>query len=351
MSGKMKSWILERVPIDVDRTSHIMEMIFLKEPIPKHMKYWYYALGATPIILFLMQIVTGVLLTSYFVPSTEGAYESVRKITYEVDMGFWIRGLHRWGSNLMVITLMLHMVRVYFTRGYRKPRELNWVLGILIFFTTLTLCFTGYSLIYDQLSYWATTVGTNMIKEMPIIGTPLLELMRGGAEVTGTTLTRFFVLHIGVLPIALIILLFIHIFIVRLHGVSNLEGSDPDEKTYPFYPEHFYYTLVLTLFLLTFMSALTVILPTGLGDPANPAITPQHIKPEWYFFGVYSILKFVPLKLGIYMFMAFILVAAFWPFIDGKIREKMPNFKVHYWFGSLCIALFLIFTLYEIFVH
>ncbi len=350
MSGKFKSWIQQRIPLDAQKTSALMEKIFLKEPIPKHMKYWYYTLGATPLILFLIMVFTGILLTFYYIPSPAKAYESIAYITGEVSMGFWIRGIHRWGSNLMVIAIFLHMVRVFFTRGYRKPREINWVIGVLMLLVTLTICFTGYSLVYNQLSYWATTVGTNMIKEIPLIGAPILYLLRGGEDVTANTLTRFFNLHIGFLPTILLILIVLHIIFIRMHGVAKLEDKE-DEETYSFYPEHFYHTLIVGLFLLAVLSALTVIMPPGLGEQANANVTPSHIKPEWYFFAVYSVLKYVPLKFGIYFFTALIIVLTFWPFLDDFIRRKWQVKKIHYWVGSLTIVLFLFLTVFEIIVQ
>ncbi|HOI28935.1 MAG TPA: cytochrome bc complex cytochrome b subunit [Melioribacteraceae bacterium] len=350
MKKRIDSWLKERIPFNREKSSHIIKEVLLKEPIPKHMKNWFYALGATPLVLFLFQLVTGVFLTFYYVPSPEGAYESVRHITQDVEFGFWIRGLHRWASNFMVIAMMLHVVRVFFTRGYRKPRELNWIVGILMLVTTLGLCFTGYSLLFNQLSYWAATVGTNMIKEVPLIGSSILELLRGGTDVSGNTLTRFYNLHIVFLPAVLLILIVIHIIMVRLHGVSKLEGYETTEESYPFYPEHFYHTLVISLFLLITISALTVILPPGLGEEANPAVTPPHIKPEWYFFAVYSILKILPLRLGIYLSIAVLIAATFWPFIEDYILRKWPGIKANYWIGSIIILLFLFFTLYEIIV-
>lgn len=346
MSGNFRQWILRRVPFDVENTSRIMSEVLLKEPIPKHMKNWYYALGATPLILFVIQIITGILLTFYYIPSTDAAYESVQYITNEVRLGFWIRGVHHWSANLMIIFLFVHMVRVFFTRGYRKPREINWIIGLLMLFVTLGLGFTGYSLVYNQLSYWAATVGTNMIKEIPLIGAPILHLLRGGADVNPNTLTRFFNLHIGFMPTVLLALIFVHIVMVRLHGVSKLEGQ-PDEPTYTFYPEHFYHTLIIGLMLLIFVSALSVVIPPAVGEPANPNVTPNHIKPEWYFFAIYAILKFVPLQFGIYLFTVLVVIAFLWPFLDEWLREKYSVSNFHYWVGSVTIIGFLFFTVYE----
>lgn len=349
MKEKIKKWFTDRIPVNREKTSEVTKEL-LSEPIPKHMKNWYFALGVTPLILFAFMVVTGVMLTFYYIPSPEKAYDSVRYISEEVSMGFWIRGIHRWASNLMVIAIFLHMVRVFFTRGYRKPRELNWIVGMLMLGVTFTLCFTGYSLVYNQLSYWAATVGTNMIKEIPLIGPTVLGMIRGGENVTANTLTRFYNLHIGIMPVLLFILLGVHIIMIRLHGVAKLEGDDKEES-YPFWPEHFYHGIIIMFFLLTLLSALTVILPPGLGDPANPSVTPAHIKPEWYFFAVYSILKFVPLQLGMLLIMALVIAMTFWPFIDEILRKRMPDVKVHYIVGSLTIVIFLFFTVYEIVVH
>ncbi|HHM23771.1 MAG TPA: cytochrome bc complex cytochrome b subunit [Bacteroidetes bacterium] len=343
---KITEWLRERFPIDYEKFIEINEKIFIKEPIPNHMKKWFYCAGATPLILFLLQVVTGALLTFYFVPSPEMAYESVRHITQDVRLGFWVRGLHRWGANLMIIALLLHMTRVFFTRAYRRPRELNWMVGVLLFLTTLTFSFTGYSLTYNQLSYWATTVGTNMIGSVPLIGHTALMFLRGGEEVTANTLTRFFTIHIWFLPPIMLILITIHIIILRLHGVSEPEGFE--KGYYSFYPHHFYKIVIITLFLLSFMSTLTIILPPGLGEPANPAITPQHIKPEWYFFPVYRFLKLVPLNVGIMTVAMFLLGMLFWPFIDpllGKSEETRR--RLAFAVGGLTLLVTVALTVWE----
>lgn len=342
------TWIKERFPIDYDKFIEINEAIFLKEPIPLHMKKWWYCSGAMPMILFGIQVLTGILLTFYFVPSPEMAYESVRHITEDVQMGFWIRGLHRWGSNLMVISLLLHITRVFFTNAYRRPRELNWIVGVMLFLLTLTFSFTGYSLINNQLAYWATTVGTNMFKEVPLVGGLLLDFLRGGEDVTANTLTRFFMIHVAFLPLVLIIVLAIHIIILRVHGVSEPEGFEKGH--YPFYPHHFQKIIILTLFVLSLMSTLTIIFPPGLGVPADPATTPLHIKPEWYFFPTYRFLKLVPLLTGIALSAAFVIAMMFWPFIEPLLSKntKSRN-RISYFVGGLTIIFTLVLTIWEMF--
>ncbi len=341
-----KEWAKERFPIDYEKFVEINEKIFIKEPIPTHMKKWLLAMGATPLILFLLQIVTGLFLTFYFMPSPEMAYESVRHITEDVRLGFWVRGLHRWGANLMIISLLLHITRVFFTHAYRKPRELNWLIGVALFFLTMTISFTGYSLTYNQLSYWATTVGTNLIKEVPLVGGLMLHFLRGGDVVNANTLTRFYTMHVMILPVILVVLVGLHILILRLHGVSIPEGFK--EEYYAFYPHHFYKIIIATLFLLTFMSTLTVIMPPGIGVPADPSITPQHIKPEWYFFPTYRFLKLVPLHVGIYATAAFVLVFTFWPFIEPLIsKDKHRRTIFSRTAGVLTLIITLALTIWE----
>lgn len=344
----VKSWLKERFPIDYEKFIEINENIFMKEPIPNHMKKWWYASGATPLILFGIQILTGVLLAFYFVPSPEMAYESVRHITQDVRLGFWIRGIHRWGSSLMIIALLLHITRVFFTGAYRKPRELNWVVGVLLFLLSLTFAFTGYSLLNNQLAYWATTVGTNMFKEVPGIGALLLDFLRGGEDVTANTLTRFFMLHVMFLPLIMFVVIGTHIIVLRVHGVSEPEGYEKGH--YAFYPHHFYKIVLITLFLLTVISTLTILFPPGLGVPANPVETPLHIKPEWYFFPSYRFLKMVPLITGIVVTTAFVIGFMFWPFLEPLISKNMKSrVRFSYFVGSLTILFTLTLTVWEMF--
>ncbi|MBC8181958.1 cytochrome bc complex cytochrome b subunit [candidate division KSB1 bacterium] len=346
---KIKDWILERFPIDYNRIVEVTEKAFIKEPIPLHYKKWFFATGGAPLILIMFQIITGIFLMFYYVPSTEMAYESVRHITEEVRFGFWIRGIHKWGSNLLVISLLLHMTRVFFTRAYRRPRELNWIIGLMLLGLSLGLSLTGYSLIQNQVSYWATTIGTNSMGAIPLIGDSLLTFLRGGEEVTGNTLTRFFTFHVTLLPPLLILLIVVHIFILRLHGMAELEGRE-SEGTYAFYPEHFFKVVIMTFFILAVLSTLSVILPPGIGEPADPSVTPSIIKPEWYFFLVYIALKIMPMNIGMSVLMMLGVVMVFWPFIDEFFVKKMPKVRLHYFVGTIAILTFLVITLWEILV-
>ncbi|MCG8604126.1 cytochrome b N-terminal domain-containing protein, partial [bacterium] len=218
-----KEWFIESFPLDLNLLKEVSS-----EPIPNHLKRWWFAIGGTPLYLFVIQAITGIVLTFYYVPNPAEAFNSVAQITTEVRFGWFVRSVHRWSAHLMVFTLLLHMIRVFFTAAYRKPRELNWMIGVALLLTTMGFGFTGYSLIYEQISYWAAVVGTNIAEATPIIGTTIANFMRGGPEVSSNTLTRFFVLHIGVLPTVIVLLLVLHVVQIRLHGVTRLrfEGDE-----------------------------------------------------------------------------------------------------------------------------
>lgn len=322
--------VAERLPVPVSWRGAA-----LNERLPMHLKTWLWALGGTPAILFGLQVVTGILLTFYYVPQPMHAYESVRQITSAVRFGWLVRGIHRGAAHLMVISVLLHMIRVFVTRGYRRPREGTWVLGVGLFLLTLAFAFTGYALVYDQLSYWATTVGTNMLGEVPAIGTPLLYMLRGGADVNPQTLTRFYNFHIGLIPTTFLVVVVVHIALVRWHGVAALEG---DERTgsYPFWPDHVLREVTIALVLLLGLVLYVSLWPPGLGDRADPNVTPAHIRPEWYFFPSYRWLKMVPLQVGLWTSTAFIAAMGLWPWIDAAIERRRPGHRAGTAVGVAC---------------
>lgn len=335
-----------RLPLN----TQVVTDTLLSEKIPVHMKHWLFAMGTTPFILFPIQIITGLMLAFYFVPSPDLAYESVRFITEEVRMGFWVRGIHHWAANLMVISVFLHMMRVFFTRSYRKPRELNWIFGFILMFLTLTISFTGYSLTFNQLSFWAATVGTNMVAEVPFIGDQLLSWLRGSADVGTNTLTRFYTLHVWVLPIIITIMIALHIVMLRLQGISQPDGFP--KKEYDFYPSHMNKIIIVGLFLLSLLSLLSVALPPGIGEPADPVNTPLHIQPEWYFFTIFLFLKWVPLDVGLLVTGLVITAMIFWPFLEPLLSKKEKHRAlISYILGSATILILIIFTLIETFTH
>jgi quinol-cytochrome oxidoreductase complex cytochrome b subunit len=209
------NWIDERVEMH----DYIKKDI-LDKPIPKGLNLSY-CFGGITFFLFLMLAVTGYFMTFYYVPSPTQAYDAVDFMTYEVPMGSIVRGVHHWSANLMVVTILLHMIRVYIYGAYKKPREINWITGVLLLCMVMGFAFTGYLLPWDQKAYWATKVGTSVMGTVPIVGDYVLRITRGGTELGALTLTRFYTLHVVFLPIAVVALLIGHFTMIRKQGIST----------------------------------------------------------------------------------------------------------------------------------
>ncbi|MCP4508341.1 MAG: DUF4405 domain-containing protein, partial [Fuerstiella sp.] len=195
----------------------------------------------TPAYLFVVQVVTGILLAFYYQPTAASAYESVRYITEEATFGWYLRGLHKWAATLMIAAVILHQMRVYFTTAYQRPRELNWVIGMSLLMCSLLTGFTGYSLVFEQLSYWGATVAANISDAVPVIGPLSKQMLLAGDGYNERTLSRFYILHAAVLPTTIIVLVAIHISFIRMHGVTELQFEDEPEdkpKYFNFFPDH-----------------------------------------------------------------------------------------------------------------
>ena len=217
----------------------------------------------------MVQVVTGILLAFYYEASTTTAYDSVRYITEEAAYGWYLRSVHRWAATLMIAAVVLHQMRVFFTGAYREPREINWIVGMFLLVCTLLLGFTGYSLVFEQLSYWGATVGANITDTVPLVGGFLKNMLLAGETFNERTLSRFFIIHAAVLPVALVVLVAVHIAIIRLQGVTELrfegDGAAARPATYSFFPDHFYTELIIGLVLMILLSTLASILPATLG--------------------------------------------------------------------------------------
>lgn len=192
----------------------------LKKPVPGHINFWF-CFGGLSALMVGINIFTGILLLMYYRPTVDQAYLSVVNITNNVPFGWLIRGAHYWSSNILMVTIIIHMARVFFYGAYKAPRDLNWIVGVCLFLTALTFGFTGYLLPWNQISYWATIVGTEIPGAVPFIGEQLRFLIRGGEDVTQLTLTRFFALHVIILPWALAGLLGLHFLMIRRLGISE----------------------------------------------------------------------------------------------------------------------------------
>jgi quinol-cytochrome oxidoreductase complex cytochrome b subunit len=340
---RTNEWLKERFPVDQQ-----VLVSMGSEPVPGHLKRWWWCIGGTPAYLFIVQAVTGVLLTFYYVPTPDEAYESIAAITHEVRFGWYIRGLHKWSANLMVVAVLLHMMRVFFTGAYRRPREGNWLVGCCILMLTLLFGFTGYSLIYEQLSYWGATVAGNILEAVPLAGSDLAGFLRGGTTVGPNMLTRLFVFHIGALPTLMIMFVLAHLLLMRTHGVSELGSpAGPDAKRFPFVPDHLFTEIGIAMFLMFLLTFLAIVFPAGLGEKADPLTTPEHIKPEWYFFWAFRWLKLMPDRAAVITQGLFVGAIFAWPFIDQWIRRKRPGSEMSVYIGAGVVSFLLILTVWE----
>lgn len=336
-------WFKERFPVDQQ-----VLVSMGSEPVPGHLKRWWWCLGGTPAYLFIIQAITGVLLTFYYVPTPDEAYESVQMITNEIRFGWYIRSMHKWAANLMIVALLFHMMRVFFTGAYRKPREGNWILGCFLLFITLGFGFSGYSLIYEQLSYWGATVAGNILEVIPLIGPKLADFLRGGPDVGSNMLTRLFVFHIGALPTLMVMMLLAHLLLMRAHGVSEIGSpAKRDAARFPFIPDHLLTEIGIAMFLMFLLTFLAIVFPVGMGPKADPLTTPDHIKPEWYFFWAFRWLKLVPDQVAVVTQGIFLGIFVAWPFIDAWIRRKRENSEASVWIGVGVIAFLLTLTVWE----
>lgn len=219
-----------------DRTGFESIRGFLaKKTVPVHSSTIWYYFGGITLFLFVIQVLTGILLLLYYRPTAAEAFESVQFIMTQVEFGWLVRSVHSWSANLMVLTALIHMFSAFFLGAYRKPRELTWLSGMMLLFLVLGFGFSGYLLPWNSLSFFATKVGTDMAGSLPFVGPFVLELLRGGEEVTGATLTRFFELHVAVLPGITTLLLLFHLTMVQKWGISS-PANKPNQRTMPFFP-------------------------------------------------------------------------------------------------------------------
>jgi ubiquinol-cytochrome c reductase cytochrome b subunit len=337
MLKDIKNWIEVRIGLDELVRTQLTEYM-----VPRNINI-FYTLGFVALAAFVVQVITGFFLLIYYVPHPDQAFKSVQDIMMNVPYGWLFRLMHMVGSNLIVAAVGCHMLSVFFMNSYKKPREMTWLAGATMLLITLTFCLSGYLLPWSQLSYWATTIVTNIPSALPYIGEFAVELSRGGQNVSGATLGRFFALHVGILPALLLALVSIHLFLVRRIGISSPPfGASGEEKKpwtafrheghtggYPFFP-HFvlkesYMVMgffAVMFFVITFVPAL--FLPEDAGIPADPLKTPAHIKPEWYFLAAYQMLKIVPNKfVGISLQIIIISVFLLWPFLDTKEEDNI----------------------------
>jgi cytochrome b6 len=308
---------------------------FLKEkPVPQHKhSIWYYT-GSAILIFFTIQIITGFMLILYYRPTLEEANASVARIMTEVPLGWIIRSVHSWSATFMIAFVFVHLLSIWITKSYRKPREITWMSGVLLLACSLFFGFTGYLLPWDDLSLSATKVGTDIPRSIPVVGLWATKLLRGSEDVTGDTLTRFFGIHVCILPIFLVLLLAIHIYLIQKKGMSvplEAETRGEDVPFIPFWPNFVFREMVVWLVLVGILFSVAVFLPPSLEKPADlMAAAPEGVKPEWYFLFLFQTLKIVPPKIlfvnGDTVAVLLMLVAGvlffLLPVIDNKPLER-----------------------------
>lgn len=335
---KLYNWIEVRLGV-----GDLVEKELTGYLLPRNINAWY-SMGSILLFIFAFQVATGVLLLIHYVPDADRAFKSVTTIMNDVPFGWLIRMCHAVGSHMMVLVLLFHMLSVLFMGSYKSPREMNWLTGFILFNLVMAVSLTGYLLPWSQLSFWATTVATNSVGTIPVIGEPLVEFLRGGKLVGAPTLGRFFALHVAVIPLAIAAFVGLHLFLLERIGVSTPPfGLDDTRNRWqgdsfrydehpggiPFFPNYLCQDMtsiaiyLACFFIMVFFDPY-IFFPMDAFIPANPFQTPAHIKPEWYFLANYQTLKIFPSEfIGLAVQGAAMTLLALIPFLD-RGRERHP---------------------------
>ena len=333
--SKLGQWFDSRLPL-LTLAHHINDY-----PTPKNLNYWW-TFGGILTFFLIIQIITGLVLAMHYVAHADLAFGSVEHIMRDVNYGWLIRYLHANGSSMFFLAVYIHIFRALFYGSYKAPREMIWIIGMLIYLLMMATAFMGYVLPWGQMSFWAATVITNLFSAIPLVGESITSWLWGGYAVGSPTLTRFYSLHY-LMPFLIFGLVILHIWALHIPGNNNPVGIDikkPSKETVPFHPyiviKDFY---ALLIFLIIF-SGFVFFVPNVLGHPdnyieANPMVTPSHIVPEWYLLPFYAILRSVPDKLGgVVVMFAAVFILMFLPWLDtSKVRSAVfrPLYKVFFW--------------------
>jgi ubiquinol-cytochrome c reductase cytochrome b subunit len=343
------AWLNTRLPVDEFITAQLTGYY-----APKNFNIWYY-FGSLALFVLVMQLVTGIFLTMFYKPGELTSFDSVEYIMREVDFGWLIRYLHSTGASAFFIVVYLHMFRAFLYGSYRAPRELLWLIGMLVYLALMAEAFMGYVLPWGNMSFWGAQVIVNLFGTIPGIGTPVVEWIRGDYGIADATLNRFFALHVVALPLALLLLVMLHLVALHQTGSNNPDGIEikekvgPDGKPLDGIPFHPYYTVKdlvgVGVFLLLF--ALVVFFKPTLGglfleapnyEPANPMSTPEHIAPVWYFTPYYAILRAVPdQRMGALLMLLAVVSFLFLPWLD---RSPVKSMRYRGWISRTALALF-----------
>jgi ubiquinol-cytochrome c reductase cytochrome b subunit len=279
-------------------------------PVPRNTASWWYVFGSAAFTLLLLQIVTGILLAIVYVASARDAWNSLNMLNHELPLGWFLRAMHGWGSNFMVAVVLIHMAQVFLFGAYKFPRELTWILGVFLLLMTLGMAFTGQVLRFDQDAYWGLGIGVSIAGRVPFIGGPLVHLVMGGPIIAGATLTRFFAIHVFVIPGAMLVFVALHVWMVLKLGINEwpMPGRPVRRSTYiadyhklahedgfPFIPAAFWKDLIFSAAVLAAVAVCAAVFgpygPTGQPDPTIIQTSP---KPDFFFLWMFAILSYLP---------------------------------------------------------
>ena len=349
--GGLMKWIDDRFPLTKTMEHHVTRYYASKN------FNWWYVFGVLAFVVLAIQLLTGIFLTMNYKPSAAEAFASVEYIMRDVEWGWLIRYMHSTGASFFFVVVYLHMFRAMLYGSYQKPRELIWIIGMLIFLVLMAEAFAGYLLPWGQMSYWGAQVIISLFGAIPVVGDGLVEIIRGDYSISDITLNRFFALHVIVLPLALIGLIFVHIVALHEVGSNNPDGIEIKEKKdetgkpldgVAFHPYHTSKDLVAIIVFLMIFSAVVFFAPEMGGyflehanfEPANPTATPEHIAPVWYFTPYYAILRAVPDKLGGFiLFVVAVLLPLFLPWLD---RSRVRSIRYRGWMYKSALTTFVI---------
>ncbi len=332
-------WLESRLPV-----ISLVRGSFVDFPTPKNLNYWW-TFGGILFFCLIAQIITGIVLVMHYTPSTGAAFDSVEHIMRDVNFGWMLRYLHANGASMFFIAVYIHIFRGLYYGSYKAPREISWILGVIIFLIMMGTAFMGYVLPWGQMSFWGATVITNLFSTIPLVGEAIKTWLWGGFAVDNPTLNRFFSLHY-LLPFMIFGVVLLHVWAFHTTGNNNPTGVQPKSKqdTVPFHP---YYTIKDLFAIIVFMilfAWFVFYVPNYMGHPdnyieANPLVTPAHIVPEWYFLPFYAILRAIPDKLGgvVAMFGAIAILFVL-PWLDtSKVRSGSyrPLFKQFFWIFAI----------------
>ena len=349
--GGLMKWIDDRFPLTKTMEHHVTKYYASKN------FNWWYVFGVLAFVVLAIQLLTGIFLTMNYKPSAAEAFASVEYIMRDVEWGWLIRYMHSTGASFFFIVVYLHMFRAMLYGSYKKPRELIWLIGMLILLVLMAEAFAGYLLPWGQMSYWGAQVIISLFGAIPVVGDGLVEFIRGDYSISDITLNRFFALHVIVLPLALIGLVFVHIVALHEVGSNNPDGIDikknkgPDGipvDGVPFHPHHTSKDLVGIIVFLMIFTAVVFFAPEMGGyflehanfEPANMTATPEHIAPVWYFTPYYAILRAVPDKFwGFVLFAVSVLLPMFLPWLD---RCRVRSIRYRGWTYKTALTVFVI---------